>query len=161
VRPLLRTDLSSGRTPAPEAPPLLSTSGRLHHGRVHSRCGREPGVRQRAIGSRLAPASVDDSSDAVAIEFHGGCCTNPGRCRGRQRCRDRLPMDSQQSAYAAEEALSGPPPLERPTTTERFRGFVQQPPCNSALGHRAERPTAALFLSPDRGRAAARQHICA
>jgi hypothetical protein len=90
-----------------------------------------------------------------------GCCTNPGRCRGRQRCRDRLPMDSQQSAYAAEEALSGPPPLERPTTTERFRGFVQQPPCNSALGHRAERPTAALFLSPDRGRAAARQHICA
>src|SRR5829696_1155870 len=60
--------------------------------------------------------------------LRGGCCTNPGRCRGRQRCRDRLPMDSQQSAYAAEEALSGPPPLERPTTTERFRGFVQQPP---------------------------------
>src|SRR5215207_8957087 len=64
--------------------------------------------------------------------LRGGCCTNPGRCRGRQRCRDRLPMDSQQSAYAAEEALSGPPPLERPTTTERFRGFVQQPPCKGA-----------------------------
>src|SRR5215204_7644204 len=73
-----------------------------------------------------------------------GCCTNPGRCRGRQRCRDRLPMDSQQSAYAAEEALSGPPPLERPTTTERFRGFVQQPPWKAAL-------TSSPLLSADAG----------
>ena len=35
-----------------------------------ARCGREPGVRQRAIGSRLAPASWEDSSDAVAIKLH-------------------------------------------------------------------------------------------
>src|SRR5215203_5584250 len=154
--------------PLPVVAPVAATIGRLaeapeviaNRALADPELGRESGCGESLLAQRFDGLARGDESDCLAA-FHGGCCTNPGRCRGRQRCRDRLPMDSQQSAYAAEEALSGPPPLERPTTTERFRGFVQQPPCNSALGHRAERPTAALFLSPDRGRAAARQHICA
>ena len=38
--------------------------------RRDARCGRGPVVRRRAIGSHLAPASVEKSSRAAAIAFH-------------------------------------------------------------------------------------------
>src|SRR5215216_4653818 len=131
--------------------------------------------RERASSSVVRRHSLCRALDPPPAAEIGGACQSLGRrslfgeavaqtpavVGDDNGSRDELPMDSQESTYTAEEALSGPPPLERPTTTERFRGFVQQPPRNSALGHRAERPTAALFLSPDSGRAAARQHICA
>ena len=51
--------LAQGQPESRCRPLLLDESGRANRPSQHCRDGRGPGVRQRAIGSRLAPASVE------------------------------------------------------------------------------------------------------
>jgi hypothetical protein len=79
------------------APASVCRCGRLDDPLGHTRAGRGPGVRQRAIGSRLAPASVEQRcrryrvpcnsalqpgwvASANALAQSPACATRPYRC---------------------------------------------------------------------------------
>ena len=94
-------------------------------GTVASR--REPGVRRRAIGSRLAPASLKGSSAAVAIEFHATRHFGRAVARTSSRCWFRLRLSGK----------GGP---------SWFRGGSPQrsaaPACTTSLGYAQPTPLA-------------------
>jgi hypothetical protein len=50
--------------------PRVPGCGRVRRRLRDARCGRAAGIRRRAIGSRLASAPVESSSDRFAIAFH-------------------------------------------------------------------------------------------
>ena len=67
---------------------MRATSGRLRRPSADARWGRRRGVRGRAIGHHLAPASVESSSHASAIAFHA-----------TERCARMRPFDRNSSAF--------------------------------------------------------------
>jgi hypothetical protein len=100
-----------GARPDPIAGPRSHPSPLPHSARdtasqrrlAGSRNGRRAVVRPRAIDSHLAPASVENSSRAAAIAFHGGC-------RTKVRRRAYVVGFSNSQAGTAQGAFAAPQP---------------------------------------------------
>jgi hypothetical protein len=126
--------VSSG---SPTTPcPNCVRCGRRRWPRAHDRDGRGPGIHGRAIGPHRAPASVESSSHAPVIAFHGGCRISPRRRPFVVHTSNGLAAANVDSAYGrgGRDRVCGPR-WEIPNALDLCdsHASLRQRPCSSSL----------------------------